>query len=315
MKTINGVIILIMLASLLAACQANAPAELPVVQKGSREVYNPAGNMKSMDSSSPSAPQAQADRIVIKNANLSLVVEKPFDAMGKIISLSMEMGGYVVNSRTYKTTADNNVEVPEAEVTIRVLSEKLDQALEKIRALVKDSNKDILSESITGQDITMEYIDLKSRLATYEQTEKQLMRIQETATKVDDVLNILTRLNDIRQQIESLKGQIKYYDESTKLSAITVRLVAAEGINPLTIGGWQPLGVARDALQALIVIGQFLVNALIVLVIVGLPLFAVFFFPIRWILRKTRKNQSHPSTFPHETNQPQTPPDQMRTGK
>ncbi len=265
--------------------------------------------------SSRSTTASQTDRIVIKNANLAIVVEKPFDSLDAIIGMASEMGGYVVNSRTYKTTSESGVEVPEAEITIRVPSDKLDEALDKIRKLVKDTTKDIRSENITGQDITLEYIDLQSRLSTYEQTEKQLLRIQETATKVEDVLNILTRLNEIRQQIESIKGQIKYYDESSKLSAISVRLIAAEGINPLTIGGWQPLGVARDALQALISIGQFLVNALIVIVIVLLPIFLVFYLPGRWIYKKIRQRYPAKPAYPFapiQPAQPGTPPEQPK---
>lgn len=325
MKSPKFLLIFIILAALLlSACQAqNAPSAAPEAQRGSVPAASQPSSTyggKSVESykaadSGRNVTTTQTDRIVIKNANLSIVVEKPFEALDAIISLASQTGGYVVNSRTYKTTSENGVEVPEAEITIRVPSEKLDEALDVIRKLVKDTSKDIRSENITGQDITLEYIDLQSRLATYEQTEKQLLRIMETATKTEDVLNILTRLNDIRQQIESIKGQIKYYDESSKLSAIYVRLVAAEGITPLTIGGWQPLGVARDALQALISIGQFLVNALIVIVIVLLPLFIIFYLPGRWIYRKIRQNRAARTINPYAPippQQPVNPPDQNK---
>ena len=317
-------IFVILAALLLSACQAqNAPSAAPEAAKGSVPAAQQpsltyggksAETYKAADSSR-NPTTTQTDRIVIKNANLSIIVEKPFDALDSIINLASQTGGYVVSSRTYKTTSENGVEVPEAEITIRVPSEKLDEALDVIRKLVKDTSKDIRSENITGQDITLEYIDLQSRLATYEQTEKQLLRIMETATKTEDVLNILTRLNDIRQQIESIKGQIKYYDESSKLSAIYVRLVAAEGITPLTIGGWQPLGVARDALQALISIGQFLVNALIVIVIVLLPLFIIFYLPGRWIYKKIRRRWPSKAAYPYTPIppvHPGTPPEQSK---
>lgn len=317
MKTPKHLLILVIMVSfLLAACQSNAPTASPQAVKESAPNYGSTGQgIKAADSARSASQPAPTDRIVIKNANLSIVVDKPFDALDNIISMASEMGGYVVNSRTYKTTSEDGVEVPEAEITIRVPSEKLDEALNRVRKLVKDTNKDIRSENITGQDITLEYIDLQTRLSTYEQTEKQLLRLQETATKTEDVLNILTRLNDIRQQIESIKGQIKYYDESSKLSALYVRLIAAEGINPITIGGWQPLGVARDALQALIAIGQFLVNALIVIVIVVLPIFLVFYLPGRWIYRKIRQRTPARSAYPFPPAPPApsgNPPDQTK---
>lgn len=314
MKPIRTLIILSILAALITACSARVAETAPTIKRDLGISYAPspqeAGN-KAMDSYGQAA---QTERIVIKNANLRIVVDTPLESMSAITSMASAYGGYVVNSRTYKTTTESGKEVPEAEITIRVNAANLDEVLEKIRALVKDPATDILSENVTGQDITLEYVDLQSRLATYEQTEKALLRLQENADKTEDVLNILTRLNDIRQQIESLKGQIKYYDESSKLSAVYVQLIARAGIDPLTIGGWQPLGVARDAVQALINIGKFLVNTLIVLVIVVLPLFLIFFFPVRWIYRKIRQRLPARDTntyySPVQPNRPTTPPGQ-----
>lgn len=296
MKNTFRFITLFMLVTLLAACapQAVSPEVAPIAKRDSSQGAGSAPSTTTYRAADGKTSNAPTDRIVIKNADLSIVVENPFAAMEAITRLSSEMGGYVVNSRTYKITTDSGVEVPEADITIRVLSEKLDDALDRIRKLVKDTGKDIRSESVTGQDITLEYIDLKSRQSNLEQTEKQLLRIQETATKTDDVLNVLTRLNDIRQQIESIKGQIKYYDESSKLSAVHVQLVAAAGISPITIGGWEPVGVARDALQALVYFGKFLVNALIWIVIFFVPIFLVFGLPGRWLYRKLRKKSAQP---------------------
>lgn len=305
---------LLVLVALLTACAAQvaAPEVAPMVKRDSSQGAGTAPSTTTYRPADSKTVNAPTDRIVIKNADMSIVVENPFTAMEAITRLSSEMGGYVVNSRTYKITTDSGVEVPEADITIRVLSEKLDDALEHIRKLVKDTGKDIRSESITGQDITLEYVDLKSRLGNLEQTEKQLLRIQETATKTDDVLNVLTRLNDIRQQIESIKGQIKYYDESSRLSAIHVQLVAAAGISPITIGGWEPVGVARDALQALVYFGKFLVNALIWIVIFFVPIFLVVFLPGRWLYRKLRKNRTAKAAQPHAPVPPAgTPPVQL----
>lgn len=314
MKNTFRFIALLVLVGLLAACapQAIAPEAAPMVKRDSSQGAGSAPSVTTYKAADGKTANAPTDRIVIKNADMSIVVDDPFAAMESITRLASEMGGYVVSSRTYKITSESDVEVPEADITIRVLSDKLDGALERIRKLVKDTGKDIRSESITGQDITLEYIDLQSRLGNLEQTEKQLLRIQETATKTDDVLNVLTRLNDIRQQIESIKGQIKYYDESSRLSAIHVQLVAAAGISPITIGGWEPVGVARDALQALVYFGKFLVNALIWIAIFFVPLFLVVFLPGRWIYRKLRKNRTAKSAQPHTPVPPAgTPPVQL----
>ena len=74
----------------------------------------------------------------------------------------------------------------------------------------------------------------------------------DSTTKTQDVLNVYNQIVTIRGQIEQIEGQIKYIDETTSTSAITVNLIAEETIKPIEIGGWKPVGVARDAVQALV---------------------------------------------------------------
>ena len=47
-----------------------------------------------------------------------------------------------------------------------------------------------------------------------------------SATKTEDVMNVFNQLTQVREQIEVIKGQIKYYEESAALSAINVQIMA-----------------------------------------------------------------------------------------
>ncbi len=137
------------------------------------------------------------------------------------------------------------------------------------------------------------YTDLQSRLRNLEKTEEQLNRIMEDAVSTEDVLSVYNQLVQIRDQIEVTKGRIQYYEQSAAMSAISIELLADEVIQPLSIGGWQPKGVAKDAVQQLINTLKFFVNALIWIVIYLLPvivvLYVVFYLPLRFIWRKIRK--------------------------
>ena len=81
--------------------------------------------------------------------------------------------------------------------------------------------------------MTAEYVDLQSRLKNFEAAEAQLNEILEKATETEDVVNIFNQLVYYREQIEVVKGQIKYYDEAAALSAINVRIIAEETVQPL----------------------------------------------------------------------------------
>ncbi len=69
---------------------------------------------------------------------------------------------------------------------------------------------------------------------------------------VQDVLDVFSQLEYYREQIEMVKGQIQYLEQSTDTASISVTIIAEETIQPLEIGGWKPEGVVRDAVQTLI---------------------------------------------------------------
>lgn len=231
------------------------------------------------------------ERIVIKNADLSIVVADVEGRMKAIQKMAEGMGGFVVSSNLYQSYTSNYIEVPEAQIVIRVPSEKLEEALNQIK---KDA-VEVQTENISGQDVTAEYVDLQSRLKNYEAAEAQLNKILEKATDTTDVVNIFNQLVYYREQIEIVKGQIKYYDEAAALSAISARIVAEETIQPVVIGKWEPKGVALEAVQDLINFLKDFTDFIIRFVIYNLPVLIVIFIPLylvflggRAIFRKMR---------------------------
>jgi hypothetical protein len=272
-----------------------APAQ-PEIARGAAPAENYAGGATG-ESKAPltditSQGDTSANRLVIRNANLTIVVDDPASAMAVVTRMAEKMNGFVVTSNLFKTSGDQGREYPEANITVRVPAEKLNDALDQIKALVKDPSKDILAENVSGQDVTKEYTDLQSRLTNLQDTEAQLREIMASTTKTEDVLAVYNQLTQVREQIEVLKGQIQYYKESAALSAIAVQIKAQASVQPLEIGGWQPVGVARNAVQALIDTLQFLGSAAIWLFLFALPVALVIFLPLRllwWLLRRGRK--------------------------
>ena len=178
--------------------------------------------------------------------------------MEAISKLATGMGGFVVTSNLYKTTTNSGIEVPVANITIRVPVAQLDAALNQIKAMVEDKDVDILSEDVSGQDVTSEVTDLESRLRNLQAAETQLLEIMDNATKTEDVITVFRELTTVRGEIEVIQGQIKYYRESASLSAINVNLQAKAAVEPITIAGWQPGVEVQKALQALVNGGKYL---------------------------------------------------------
>ncbi len=299
------VLAIVILAALLSACGVKAtPTPLPgfIDSKSvgvAPQVELPrelAPGVRADDANmAETSGAALQDRLVIQNADLSIVVADPQAKMTAIAEMAKQMGGFVVSSNLYQTYIQSGGTAPEGAITIRVPADKLDAALSQIKA----NAVEVRNENRSGQDVTDQYVDLQSRLKAKQAAEQKLLQIMEKAEKTEDVLNVFYQLSAVQSDIEVLKGQIKYYEQAAALSAISVTLIAEATIKPIEIGGWKPQGVARDAVQTLINFMQGFVNFLIWLVLFILPMlvlvllpFFLIFLGIRAVVRKNRARKA-----------------------
>jgi hypothetical protein len=222
-------------------------------------------------------------RMIIRNANLSLIVKNAGESLREISSIVKELGGYVVNSNSWYEEGQLR-----ARLTIRVPEEKLDVALEKIKALAVR----VETESISGEDVTEEYTDLDSRLRNLEAAEKQLLEIMEEAKRTEDILEVFRELTQIRERIEKIKGRMQYLDRMSAMATLSIELIPHALARPIVVAGWEPRGTLASAIRALIVTLQFFVDAAIWLVFYLVPTLSIIalpFFTLWRIRRRKRK--------------------------
>ncbi len=242
-----------------------------------------------------STGQVAQERLVIENADLTIVIQDPKARMKEISDLAQEMGGFVVSSNLYQNTSSTGKEVPQGSIVIRVPSEKLDEALAKI----KEGAIDVPTENRSGQDVTSQYVDLQAQLTAKQAAEKKLLEIMDKATRAEDVLAIYLQVQTVQTEIEQLKGQIKYLEESAAMSAISVQLIAEESTQPIVVGPWKPEGAAKEAIQDLIFFFQNFVDFLIrfvlltlpALILIAIPLFLVYLAG-RAVYRRVRRSRA-----------------------
>lgn len=181
---------LVILTLLLASCAGssrslNSP-EAPSVLTERQAVESVAGVAPSPDKSAYAVNQSvtSVDRLVIKNATLSIAVNDPLKSMDNISHMAESMGGFVVTADMYQQSLSNGVKVPQVSMTIRVPVERLDEALTTIKA---ETDQPIISENESSQDVTADYTDLNSRLTNLQAAEKQLQEIMASATKTEEI--------------------------------------------------------------------------------------------------------------------------------
>ena len=274
---------------------SGAPAAAPMEMEYYAEpmMDDMAGN--SVRSTSSGVEPAQQERLVIKNADLSITVDDPLESIEAISYLAESLGGHVVSSNTYQTYANNGIRIPEGMISIRIPSEKLTEALDRI----KEDAIEVENENVSGEDVTDQYVDLQSRLKAKKAAEAKLLQIMNQAETTEDTLNVYSQLQVIQSDIEVLTGQINYYERSAAMSSVTVRVIATDKVQPIEIGGWKLGETASEAVQDLVYYMQdftqflirFIIFTLPVLITIALPFFLVF-LGIRAVVRRRRAKKA-----------------------
>ena len=221
-----------------------------------------------------------ANRMVIRNASLTLVVSDTLTQLDAVTQLAGDLQGYITSSSTSKYQ-----EGVRAVVTLRVPAEEFDEALRRLRQMAIEVRED----QISGQDVTAEYTDLTSQLKNLEAAEAQLREIMDNAVKTEDVLAVFNQLTQIRGQIEVIKGRMQFLSQSAALATINVTLIPDALAQPVQVAGWRPEGVAKEAIEALVSILQGLASVLIWLVIVALPVAVVLVAPFAVLIALLRR--------------------------
>ena len=301
-KKIWGLIFLVVLSLAVAACAtASAPEEMsyempPEAPASEGYAEDFAMEQEAVESqrgfvSGTGDVDAAVDRMVIYNADMEIAVENPEDAMKAVIKMAVDAGGFVVSSHLSRTYFEGG-NLPRANLTVRVPAGQLDSIMSAIRDLTPVPSEDVIYENVSGQDVTAEYTDLESRLRNLEAAEQALLELMEQAQDPEDVLNVFDELTDYRGEIEIVKGRMRYLEESAALSAISLSIIPKESLQPIEIIGWKPEGTVRDAVEALIRAGQFVVDAAIWFGIFCLPFLIPLGIGVYILVRILRKRKA-----------------------
>jgi len=259
------------------------PAPPPGIERSSpvapQAIPAPAPEVGYKESGAGDLPSTAEERMIVRNGDMSLVVEDVTDARGEISQLAVRLGGWVVSSQI-----SGEEEEMRGWISIRVPDETFDQAFAELRGLAVR----VTSESTSSQDITEEYVDLQARLKNAEATESQYLALLEKAEEMEDILRIYEELSWIRYEIEQIKGRIQYLERTSAMSLISIDLRPATTGAPLVRPGWSASEALKSAIRGLTTFGQGLGTAAIGAAIFS-PIWGTILGVLYWRRRRKRK--------------------------
>ena len=129
---------------------------------------------------------------IIKSAYIAVQVDKDTfqNKMLEITIIAERSGGYVSNTDSYSNPEGN---ISSGRIVIRVPVEKFNSVVEEVKKV-----GEVKTISISGQDVTQEYVDLESRLRNYEAQEKVLLELMAKSTDVSDSIEVQRELNNVQ---------------------------------------------------------------------------------------------------------------------
>ena len=169
-------------------------------------------------------PSALANRKLIRNATVELEIVSFDDAVQKITAIANEERGYVATTSSQKQ-ANGKLR---GEVVVKVLPENLDRFLQKIRRLGELKN-----QTLGTEDVTKAYFDTDARLKNARVMEQRLIDMLKTKTgKVSDLLQVEKELARVREEIEKMQGELKYWDSQVQFATVTISLAEKDMEEP-----------------------------------------------------------------------------------
>ena len=164
------------------------------------------------DSTDEQAALVSQRRIIVRTADMALVVDDVSRAIDEVSSLAESMGGWVVSSD--RSTKHSGF------VSVRVPADSLEDVIDELGDLAVE----VQSEVTTSKDVTDEYVDTTARLTNQQATQDALIRLLERAEKVEDALQVQNELTRVQEEIERLQGRIKFLEQTSAFSLVNVRL-------------------------------------------------------------------------------------------
>jgi Domain of unknown function (DUF4349) len=262
--------LVIVLAAALAACGSQGAGDADVGDQleggggvpAASAVAEPGSGAGSGGEAPPLA--APIEQRIVKTGEVTLEVENVGEALGRVRAMAVELGGYVGGSQA--GTLDDR-----ATLTIRIPAATFEDALARLHGM----DAKVLSEATREQDVTTQVVDLGARIDNLTASEASYRELVARAERVEDILAVQSRLDQVRGEIEQLQAQLDALEGQASLSTLTITLVPAATPVATTTAAWDPGGQLDRALASLVGIGQGLLDGLIWFAVVWLPVLLI----------------------------------------
>lgn len=176
-------------------------------------------NAPALENIAPSGKSANTDlpRKLIRNGSITFNTNNTDESYRFIVAAVDRNKGYIASERTY-----NSDNLKGYNLTVRVPAANFDKLVSEI---VSSGNVKELEEKTTAiDDVTEEFIDVESRLKIKKESELRLLDLLKQAKNVSEIVAINEQLTNLRADIESIEGRLKYLENQVSYSTLEINI-------------------------------------------------------------------------------------------
>ncbi len=194
------------------------------VESEFRETGGAVPQQRSVDSGFE--PVGAIDRQVIITASLGLNVSSVTRSVEELRAIAVGLGGYVSDAQLEPIRRSENprgiVTIRPygwATVTLRIPADRFHEAVLTVKNIGV-----MTAYRMSSKDVTKEYVDLNARLKNLQGVLEQYRLILLKAQKIEDILQVQNRIDNVQGQIEALTSNLRYLQSQVAHATITVIL-------------------------------------------------------------------------------------------
>ncbi len=223
------ILIALMIAALLCGCGGKTAndagsampeyGKLDNVYENESVTEKPSQSITADSATGESAGSVPQNQKLIRTLEMNVETEDLDALLSNVEARVRELGGYVEQKEIYRGSAYAQKVYRNGSMTIRIPAEVADQFVSLVGEVsnITSSREDI-------DDVSLQYVATESRIKALETEQTRLLELLEKAENMEDLLQIESRLTDVRAELEQVTSQLRLYDNLVSYATIHLRV-------------------------------------------------------------------------------------------
>ena len=171
---------------------------------------------------------AVTDRKLIRRIGLKAETEDLDQLMTSIEQKVTALGGYMEDRQVYTGSTYASYEQRRyANLTIRIPAERLDEFVNHVEDV-----SNVTASTETAEDVTLKYVATESRMKALQAEENRLLALIDKAANLTELLQLESRLTQVRTELEEVTSMLKLYDNLVDYGTVELEITEVKVLTP-----------------------------------------------------------------------------------